>query len=174
MFPIILRLRKRLSLPECGEPDTAKRILDAVSPGGEHMKMNGQSRSFVKQVQEDLLVLSDADLSNIIHGWIDGYLSSERVADVPDETRLALGYSLTDREEPEQWLAPAPQHLRALLSVMDVSAFAQHVIPIAYQALHSAHPEWYDGVTFNAHLANYLRQTQVETVAHKQRAAQRR
>ncbi len=154
------------------------------------MKMNGQSRSFVKQVQLDLVALDDVDLCNVVQQWIDESHSSEGAFDVPEETRLALGYTrvLPDarppahqhadapgagNEGPAQWYAPTPQELRALLIAMDVSAFARHVITFAYQWLHPTHPEWYDGVTFNAHLANYLRQRRHETVSHGQRAAQR-
>ena len=39
--------------------------------------MNGQSRSFVKQVQVDLLALGDADLCNVVQQWIDGGHASE-------------------------------------------------------------------------------------------------
>lgn len=46
---------------------------------------------------------------------------------------------------------------------MDASMFAQHVITLAFKSLHPTYPEWYDGVTFNAHLANYLRRMRVET-----------
>jgi hypothetical protein len=56
------------------------------------------------------------------------------------------------------WNAPDPQYLRTLLTAMDEQQFAQHVITLAFQSLHSIYPEWYDGLTFNAHLANYLRQ----------------
>ncbi len=141
------------------------------------MKLNGQSRSFVKQVQVDLLALCDADLLHTVHQWINESDSSE----VPEDTRLALGYSRVlpdteplsyhhadmpgvERERPVQWLAPSPQHLRALLMAMDVHVFAEHVITFAFKSLHSTHPEWYDGVTFNAHLANYLRRMRDETV----------
>ncbi len=55
------------------------------------------------------------------------------------------------------WRAPEPQQLRALLSVMEATIFAQYVIPRAFQSLHPVYPEWYEGMTFNAHLANYLR-----------------
>ena len=41
------------------------------------MKMNVQSRSFVRQVQVDLLALSDADLCNVVQQWIDGSDGSE-------------------------------------------------------------------------------------------------
>ena len=41
---------------------------------------------------------------------------------------------------------------------MDEQQFAQYVITLAFQSLHPIYPEWYDGLTFNAHLANYLRQ----------------
>ena len=147
--------------------------------------MNGQSRSFVKQVQVDLLVLGDVDLFNVVEQWIDGSHSSE----VPEETRLALGYVPAlqdsrpptnqcadapgaDRDWPTQWQAPTPQRLRALLTAMDVSAFARHVIAFAYHSLHPTHPDWYDGVTFNAHLANYLRRRRDETASHGPRAVE--
>ena len=56
---------------------------------------------------------------------------------------------------------------------MDVSAFARHVIAFAYHSLHPTHPEWYDGMTFNAHLANYLRRGRDETASRGQRAMER-
>ena len=65
------------------------------------------------------------------------------------------------------------QRLRALLTAMDGSAFARHVIAFAYHSLHLTHPEWYDGVTFNAHLANYLRRRWDETASRGQRAVER-
>src|SRR5690242_2746439 len=58
-----------------------------------------------------------------------------------------------------------PQRLRVLLTAMDVSVFARHVIAIPYRSLHPTHPEWYDGVTFNAHLASYLRRRRDETAS---------
>jgi hypothetical protein len=153
------------------------------------MKMNGQSRSFVKQVQADLLALCDIDLFHIVHQWIDGSHSSEVALDVPDDTRLALGYTRAlidarplahhhsdvlgvEHEGSAQWHAPSPHHLRTLLTAMDVHLFAQHVITFAYKSLHPTHPEWYDGMTFNAHLANYLRRIRDETANHDQRATQ--
>src|SRR5690348_11743276 len=107
------------------------------------MKMNSQSRSFVKQVQVDLLALCDADLFHTVHQWIEGSDSSRALLDVLQETRLALGYTpllqevhpLPDRhsdipgaesERSEQWHALSPYHLRALLTEMDGSMFAQH------------------------------------------------
>ncbi len=152
--------------------------------------MNGQSRSFVKQVQVDLLALGDVDMCNVVQQWIDGSHSSEGPFDVPEETRLALGYipalpdarppaqqctdaPAADRDWSTQWRAPTPQRLRALLTAMDVAAFARHVITCAYHSLLPTHPEWYDSVTFNAHLANYLRRRRVETASHGQRAMER-
>ena len=139
------------------------------------MKMNGQSRAFVKQVQVDLLALCDADLFHTIHQWVDGRNPSGLFLDVPEDTRFALGYThiipetetlphlSSDEPEAESegsapWHAPSPHQLRMLLTAMDVHMFAQHVIPLAFQSLHTVYPEWYDGVTFNAHLANHLRQ----------------
>jgi hypothetical protein len=148
------------------------------------MKLNGQSRSFVKQVQVDLLALCDADLFHTVHQWIDESDSSEGAFDVPEETRFALGYSRAfpdanplahqhadmpgvEPEGPAQWHAPSPQHLRTLLTAMDVHVFAKHVITFAFKSLHPTHPEWYDGVTFNAHLANYLRRMRDETAIQR-------
>ena len=140
------------------------------------MKMNGQSRSFVKQVQVDLLALCDADLFHMIDQWIDGRDPSGPSLDVPEDTRFALGYTYVIAEtetpphlrgdelgeqserSPVSWDAPSPSQLRTLLTAMDVHMFAQHIIPLAFQSLHPTYPEWYDGVTFNAHLANHLRQ----------------
>ena len=149
------------------------------------MKMNSQSRSFVKQVQVDLLALCDADLFHTVRQWVEGSDSSRIWLDVPEDTRFALGYSralqealpLSDghsdipnaeSERSAQWHAPSPYHLRTLLSAMDVSMFAQHVIALAFKSLHTTYPEWYDGVTFNAHLANYLRRMRVETANRDQ------
>ena len=139
------------------------------------MKMNGQSRSFAKQVQVDLLALCDADLFHTIHQWVDGRNPSGLTLDVPEDTRFALGYTHilaetetlphlpsdvhgAESEGSALWHAPSPHQLRALLTAMDVHVFAQHVIPLAFQSLHTIYPEWYEGVTFNAHLANHLRQ----------------
>ncbi len=152
--------------------------------------MNGQSRPFVKQVQVDLLALGDVDLCNVVQQWIDGGHSSEGAFDVPEETRLALGYIPAspdtrppthqcadalgaDRDWPTQWQAPTPQRLRALLTAMDAAAFARHIIAFAYHSLHPTHPEWYDSVTFNAHLANYLRRRRDETASRGPRAMER-
>ena len=140
--------------------------------------MNGQSRTFVKQVQVDLLALSDADLFHTIHQWMDGRNTSGLSFDVPEDTRFALGYthipaetealphlpfdvSGTEGEVSAPWQAPSPDHLRALIAAMDANLFAQHVITLAFRSLHAIYPEWYEGLTFNAHLANCLRQLRV-------------
>jgi len=151
------------------------------------MKMNGQSRTFVKQVKLDLLALSDADLFQIIQHWVEGSNLSGQPLDKAEKIWLALGYtySLSDTEdlpelsvdmpgseieEPVSLIAPDQQLLRTLITAMDEQQFAQYVITIAFQSLHPIYPEWYDGLTFNAHLANYLRQinTKRRTVASKQ------
>ncbi|HVB24567.1 MAG TPA: hypothetical protein VNG51_21705 [Ktedonobacteraceae bacterium] len=133
--------------------------------------MNKQAQVFARQVQLDLLALSDADLFKIVHVWVIGKPIGLS-ADIYSEARLALGYTLT-RGEPsipsnamlagntfeaeEQWLAPSLPKLRQLLTDMDVKFFVQYVLPLAFQSLHTLHPEWDEGATFNAHLANYLR-----------------
>ena len=139
------------------------------------MKMNGQSRTFVKQVKLDSLALSDIDLSNIIRQWVDGRNLPGISLDVPEDTRFALGYTHVpteteplpyvgfdvpgaETERPASWQAPSPHHLRTLLTAMNEEQFAQHVIILAFKSLHPIYPEWHEGLTFNAHLANYLRQ----------------
>jgi hypothetical protein len=136
------------------------------------MRMNKQAQVFARQVQLDLLGLSDADLFHTIHVWVNGELSGPPTAISSDEIRLALGYTLMSDEAPSlfrdirsesafevegQWLAPSLPELRELLTGMDVKFFVQYVLPLAFQSLHAQHPEWDEGATFNAHLANYLR-----------------
>ncbi|MDQ6643088.1 MAG: hypothetical protein M3Y76_01385, partial [Chloroflexota bacterium] len=53
------------------------------------MKMNRQTRTFARQVQVDLLGLSDADLFQTVHFWVNRGLSN----DVSEETLFALGYT---------------------------------------------------------------------------------
>lgn len=143
------------------------------------MKMNGQSRTFVKQVKVDLLALSDADLFQIIQRWVKGSNLTVKPLDKAEEIWLALGYTReltqadadsqlnfdipeTEIGEPVSLEAPDPEHLRTLITAMDEQQFAQYVITIAFQCFHPIYPEWYDGLTFNAHLANYLRQINVK------------
>ncbi|HXL36887.1 MAG TPA: hypothetical protein VN954_06775 [Ktedonobacteraceae bacterium] len=149
--------------------------------------MNGQSRTFVKQVKLDLLALSDADLFQIIQQWIERSNLSKQPLDKAEKIWLALGYTreLSDTEyhsqleanvtgieieKPVSWNAPDPHHLRILIAAMDEQQFVPSVITIAFQSLHPLYPEWYDGMTFNAHLANYLRQINAKrrTVTSKQ------
>lgn len=150
------------------------------------MKMNSQSRSFVKQVQIDLLALDDADLSHTVQQWIDENASSAVSLKVPEETYLALGYtyvlaeaklltpgqceSKSEDEGSEQWYAPSAHHLRTLLSAMDANLFARHIITFAFEVLHPLYPEWHEGVVFNAHLANYLRRIKEKTANQGQGA----
>jgi hypothetical protein len=140
--------------------------------------MNGQSRTFVKQVQVDLLALSDTDLNRTIHQWVEGKNAYGHYPGVAEDTLRALGYTrvleesetyshlpIDDSESAQEtlvtWQPPTSTELRALLSAMDLNLFAQHVITLAYESLHTMYPEWYDGLTFNAHLANYLRHIRV-------------
>jgi hypothetical protein len=154
---------------------------------GFQMKMNGQSRTFVKQVKLDLLALSDADLFQIIQRWVEVSGLCKQPLDKAENICLALGYTreLSDTEhhspltanipgieieKPASWNAPDPHQLRTLIASMDEQQFVQSVITIAFQSLHPIYPEWYDGMTFNAHLANYLRQINAKrrTVTSKQ------
>ena len=131
------------------------------------MKIDRQTRTFAKQVQVDLLGLADTDLFQTIQLWT----GEGQAAYVSQEAYTALGYTRSgtaDRNsisllstyegtEKVQWLAPAPQQLRGLLLEMSMPLFVQHVLPLAYESLHIRHPEWGEGATFNAHLANSLR-----------------
>jgi hypothetical protein len=154
-------------------------VVQAWYQEGFPMKMNGQSRTFVKQVKLDLLALSDADLYQNIQQWITGSNLSDQPLEKAEKIWLALGYThrFSDIEDPSQlnvnlpgleiekpvtWIAPDPQLLRTLITTMDEQQFAQYVISIAFQSLHPVYPEWYDGLTFNAHLANYLRQINIK------------
>jgi hypothetical protein len=137
------------------------------------MKMNRQAQTFARQVQVDLLALSDTALFKEVQLWVHGKPSGPTPY-VSEETRLALGYTPMPRiheahallcntlAESEvatevQWQAPTPERLRELLTAMDIKLFIQHVLPLAFQTLHPTHLEWGEGSTFNAHLANHLR-----------------
>lgn len=135
--------------------------------------MGYSAQSFVKQVQVDLLALSDDDLLHTIDQWGPGREASACSPDLQEEIWFALGYQRlsaesehpSHRSEPEAepeagecWTAPSPPRLRRLLAAMDGKQFAHFVIALAFQSLHALHPEWGDGSTFNAHLAYYLRQ----------------
>lgn len=136
------------------------------------MRMNKQTRTFAKQVQVDLLTLSDTDLFQMVHLWVNEEPSGGPLSDLSKETRSVLGYTLrmdephalsssirsgSELETGIQWLAPAPQRLRELLKEMNLELFIEYVLPLAFQSLHLIHPEWGEGATFNAHLANHLR-----------------
>jgi hypothetical protein len=135
--------------------------------------MGYSAQSFVKQVQVDLLALSDNDLLHTIEQWGPGREGSACSPDPQEEAWLALGYRRlpAETEHPSYcsqseadpavgkcWSVPAPSHLRRLLTEMDGKQFAHVVIALAFHSLHALHPEWGDGSTFNAHLAYYLRQ----------------
>ncbi len=63
------------------------------------MRMNKQAQIFARQVQLDLLSLSDTDLFHIIHGWVNGALSASSPV-ISSEMPLALGYTLVNGETP--------------------------------------------------------------------------
>ena len=125
------------------------------------MKIDRQTRTFAKQVQVDLLRLADVDLFQTIQLWT----GEGRATYVSQEAYVALGYThesyVTDtfsaQTELVQVLVPTPQQLRTLLTDMSMPLFVQHVLPLAFESLHILHPEWGEGATFNAHLANHLR-----------------
>jgi hypothetical protein len=143
--------------------------------------MNSRTRTFAKQVQIDLLALSDADLLHIIQQWVDGD-PTDLLWQAPEESMTLLGYTAqatTDAQDtpsdahvlvPQRWLAPDATRLRAQLTEMDVKIFIQDVIPLAFQAFHTTYPEWGEGLTFNAHLANYLRSLATKFVRSATRA----
>src|SRR5215469_9456450 len=108
-------------------PHVGKARLDGKDP-----LMRYQAQTFIKQVQVDLLALSDADLFQTIDQWGPGKESSGLSHDALEVTWSALGYTRGPAEtehfscppstkpgvEPvvrEHWLAPTPQQLRKLL-----------------------------------------------------------
>lgn len=144
------------------------------------MKMSSQSRSFAKQVQVDLLALNDADLFTTVHQWVNGSNATEPAIDLSEEIYIALGYTRTlvqtgtlshhsydspaaAHEDSGWWQAPTPHQMRSLITAMDINAFTSCIISPAFQVLHPTYPEWFEGTTFNAHLANYLRQLKRRT-----------
>ena len=60
------------------------------------MRMNKQTRAFAKQVHVDLLTLSDIDLFQTVHFWVNGE-PSEPFYDVSKEAQSVLGYTLRGR-----------------------------------------------------------------------------
>jgi hypothetical protein len=135
------------------------------------MKISSRARSFVLLVKHDLLALSDPRLFHLIQHWMT---AAAQAKGLPDENlhtiRVALGYTHEAREPCsesilknehqaiEPWQPPTPPRLRLLLTDMDTLQFLQCVIPLAFRSLHGTHPEWGEGMLFQAHLANYLRQ----------------
>src|SRR5215469_3441054 len=128
---------------------------------GFSMKMNGQSRTFIKQVKLDLLALTDLDLFQIIQRWVVGSNLSAQPVDETEKIWYALGYTrvlldnehylqpdanipISEVEKSISWIAPDPQHLRTSIAAMDEQQFAQYVISIAFQSFHPFYPEWYD------------------------------
>lgn len=135
------------------------------------MRLTRQARIFARQVQVDLLAFSDDDLFQIVHLWVSREPLSSSFEGY-EEVLSALGYTLWREKSPAvlhnsgtedegradaQWLVPAPHHLRNLLEKMDIKSFAALVLPLAFEAFHSTHPEWGEEGTFHAHLANHLR-----------------
>lgn len=132
------------------------------------MALTRQARLFARQVYVDLLALSDRDLSQTLHGWVNGEPSGSAPT-VSEETLSTLGYTFryditppTASLDPgdniaKEILTPSAKRLRETLETMDIKSFVETVLPLAFQALHLAHPEWSEGETFHAHLANHLR-----------------
>src|SRR2546421_12615833 len=100
--------------------------------------MRYQTQTFVKQVQVDLLAISDDDLLHTIDQWRTGKEPSGLPHDPQEETWFALGYrpellSHPSEAEPDVrvfWLVPSPSHLRRLLTEMDAKQFTHHVIAL--------------------------------------------
>ena len=108
--------------------------------------MNSRTRAFAKQVQVDLLALSDDNLFYTIHHWVEDQ-HAVSFSPVSEDSRLALGYThiandhFVTSSSPQfedvlvsqnQWLAPTPHQLRVILSEMNLKVFIECVIPIAF------------------------------------------
>ena len=100
---------------------------------GRDPPMRYQAQTFIKQVQVDLLALSDADLFQTIDQWGPGKESSGLSHGAPEVIWSAIGYTRAPAEtehfscppstkpgvEPEvreHWLAPSPHQLCRLLT----------------------------------------------------------
>jgi hypothetical protein len=143
--------------------------------------MKIRTQRYAETVREALLSLSDMDLYNTIHGWMDRI--SEKVSDeeIVDEIRFALGYKLESGDtffsyqswddfveaEPDcedmYLIAPSPLKLRRLLEQMDTMTFYHQIVFIAGEALEEADMGWppnsfSDGYEFMENLAIYLRE----------------
>lgn len=143
--------------------------------------MKIRTQRYSETVREALLCLSDMDLYNTIHGWIDRI--SEKVSDeeIADEIRFALGYKLESGDtffsyqswddfveaEPDcediYLIAPSPLKLRRLLEQMDTMTFYHQIVFIAGEALGGTDMGWppnsySDGYEFMENLAIYLRE----------------
>jgi hypothetical protein len=136
------------------------------------MNSRYQTRIFARQVKEDLLALSDADLLQVVLLWVNeerhglsGVEGGEAVLSALGFTRRSEEFTLLSpgplaRNAPEAetpWITPSSQSLRGLLGAMDMALFVQSVLPLAFQALSGTYSAWGEGATFNAHLANHLR-----------------
>lgn len=143
--------------------------------------MKIRTQRYAENVREALLSLSDMDLYNTIHGWMDRI--SEKVYDeeIVDEMRFALGYKLESGDtffsyqnwddfveaEPDcediYLIAPSPLKLRRLLEQIDTMTFYHQIVFIAGEAVGGADMGWppnsfSDGYEFMENLAIYLRE----------------
>lgn len=135
------------------------------------MSSRQHTQIFAKQVKEDLLALSDADLLLVVLLWVNeerygpSGAAGEAILSALGFTRRGEEFALfspdtLSRNMPEAeipWITPSSQRLRGLLGAMDMALFVQSVLPLAFQALGGMHRAWGEGATFNAHLANHLR-----------------
>ncbi|MDY6804524.1 MAG: hypothetical protein SXA11_12055 [Cyanobacteriota bacterium] len=143
--------------------------------------MKFRTKRYAETIREALLSLSDIDLYNIIHAWIERI--SENISDeeIADDIRFALGYKLESCDtffsykswddfveaEPDcediYLIAPSPLKLRRYLEEIDLTTFYHQIVFIAGEALGGADMGWppstfRDGYEFLENLAVYLRE----------------
>lgn len=129
----------------------------------------------VAAVKEALLSLSDTELYSTIESWLQEIANQVGDAQLLDEVRLSLGYSLGAIEtgfcyrnwlEPAyldvDFISPSPLKLRRLIEQMDLYDFYDQVIFIAGQVLGGEEMgcppcRLSDGYEFMENLVDYLR-----------------
>lgn len=134
-------------------------------------------------VKEALLSLSDMELYNTLHGWLDKVSEKSWDTELLDEMQFALGYELESGETLQSYrnwdelmyaepdcedvylIAPSPLKLRRHLDKMDSHSFYHNIIYIAGKAFGGGEMGWppnafCDGYQFLENLVASLRKNQ--------------
>lgn len=145
--------------------------------------MKTQTKVHTDAVKETLLSLSDMELYNTVHKWLDRIAQTSGETEFLDEMKFALGYELESGEtfqsyrnwdelmyaEPDcedvYLIAPSPLKLRRHIDKMDSNSFYHNIIYIAGKAFGGDEMGWppnafCDGYKFMESLVSSLRNNQ--------------